>query len=382
MMNEQEMQFADPDWKPTGPLSTQQTSLLASPTMPVTVASAVDTQTYTEQAPAGLPAYDQGYQGAQSQPSPVSQFPTQPFASQFPTQPFAQRAAYAPAGTARGRGRMRWWVWVVIAIIALSMISPSFGSFRSRPAGYNAISQPQQVPQPAKQVYDLQGATQLNINDLSGNVTIQVEGGIGSQIGVRTDNGTQPQIVYQGSTMTLTSNDSGDITVSIPQNLALNLSGGTNDIEVDNFSGLLTAQTDSGQITLNNATLSSGSTLNTNSGTISLEQGSVSDTMITSSTGDLTLNGVFLSGKVTLSTGGNGSISYTGGGTLDPHGQYQFTTDSGTIDLALPQGTAMQLKVAQKSGSYHSDFPNSSGSAPQASVGVTTNSGDITISQQ
>src|SRR5258707_8018263 len=294
MMNEQEMQFADPDWKPTGPLSTQQTSLLTSPAMPVTVASAVDTRTYTAQAPADFAAYDQGYQGAQSQqpqPSPVSQFPTQPFASQFPTQPFGQRAAYASASTARGRGRVRWWVWVVIAIIALSMISPSFGSFRSHPASYNAISQPQQVgPQQYKQSYALQGATQLNINDLSGNITIQVEGGVGPQIDVGADKGAQPQIVYQGSTMTLTSNDSGDITVSIPQSLALNLSGGTNNIEVDNFSGLLTAQTDSGQITLNNATLSSGSTLNTNSGAIDLEQGSVSDTMITSSTGDLTLN--------------------------------------------------------------------------------------------
>jgi len=42
----------------------------------------------------------------------------------------------------------------------------------------------------------------------------------------------------------------------------------------------------------------------------------------------------------------------------------------------------MQMKVSQKSGAFHSDFPPNSGNQPQANVDVTTNSGDISIVQQ
>lgn len=234
--------------------------------------------------------------------------------------------------------------------------------------------------QMGKQVFALNGATELDINDLSGDVTVQVVNDGSTDVVVTGGIDAKPQVTYQGQKMVFVSNGYGAITISIPQNVALHLSGGVNQVEVDGFSGLLTVQTNSGQITLNNDNLSQGSSLDTNYGNIELQQSSVNNASITSISGMISLNQVKLSGKVMVSTGGNGSITYSG--SLDPQGNYQFTTDSGSINLSLPQGTAMQIKVSQKSGGLQSDFPLNSGRAPQAILGVTTNTGAITITQQ
>ena len=378
MLNEQEMQFADPDWKPTGPLSTQptgplltqQTNTVANAPLSASAPGSGNGQAYDASQFADLPAYGQGYQGAWQGQQPAFQ--------QFSGPQSATRQAPYQAGMQRRRGGSRWWIWVIIVIICVSLAS---GVFHSSSHSYPDFKKPgfsQPRPAPDKQVFDLHGATQLNINDLSGNITVQVNNGDDQSVIVGTDDGSQAQVNYQGLSMGLTSTGNGAITVFVPQSVALNLSAGENNIEVDGFSGQLSAQTGSGQITLNGDNLSQGSVLNTNSGNINLgQQGSVSDTSIISSSGAIFLDQTNLSGTVTVSTGGNGTISYNG--ALDPRGKYQFTTDSGNIDLTFPQSTSMQLKTSQKSGHYSSTFPSSSGSAPQAAVGVTTNSGDITI---
>lgn len=368
MMNEQEMQFADPDWKPTGPLVAPPAQTVTNIQQPVSVAGSVNTQAYD----AALPAYDQGYRGSwqEDQQFPLPQPSAQPLMQQVPYQ----------AVSTRSRGRSRGWLWVIVVVIFFALMG---GMFRSTSMGHsgfkNSFAQAQPQPAQSKQVYDMQGAIELDISDLGGNVTVQVTNDNSQHVVVTADPGSLPQVNYQGQKMVLTSN--GDITVFMPESVALHLSAGVSDVEVDNFAGQLTAQTNSGTITLNNDALSQGSSLNTNSGNIDIgQQSSVSDTSITSQTGAITLDQTNLSGQVTISTGGNGTIDYTG--TLDPQGKYQFTTDSGSIDLNLPQSTAMQMKISQKSGGYHSDFAPTTGNPPQASVGITTNSGDITISQE
>jgi hypothetical protein len=378
MLNEQEMQFADPDWKPTGTLLAPSNNGVANAPMPVPAVGQTNNQVYDGQAPGALPAYDQGYQGVWQEPQPAMQPPSlqQPFMP-----PYAQQTPYRQAGAMRGRGRSRWWIWVIVAIIFVSMMSGGvFSSFHKSHAGINPdLKRPFNGPvsmQP--QIYSMKGAAELDINDLSGNVTIQVATDGNPDLAVTTGDGSNPAVNYQGQKVVLTSDS--DITVTVPQSVALNLGAGQSNIEVDNFSGQLTAQTNSGDITLTNDKLSQGSSLNTNTGNIDLESGTVADASITSVNGTITMNQVDLSGKVTASTGGNGSISYNG--ALDSQGKYQFTTDSGDIDLTMPADTSMQLKVSQKGGHYTSDFPPSTGSAPQASVGVTTNSGNITIGKQ
>lgn len=367
-MDEQEMQFADPDWRPTGPLSASQEYTVTNAPMPVSAAEPVNNQAYDT----SLPAYDQGYQGTwQNQQFPLPQPSAQ--------QPLMQQMPYQ-AGSTRVRGRSRWWIWAVVALVFIALTSGMFRTSNTSYSGFKGHNFQPPMSEQHKQVYDMRGSSELDINDLGGNVIVQVTNDESQQVIVSADSDAQPQVNYQGQKMVFTSN--GDITVLMPSSVALKLSAGVSDVEVDNFSGQLTAQTNLGQITLNNDTLSQGSSLDTNSGDINIEQqSSVSDTTITSSTGAITLDQANLSGQVTVSTGGNGTISYNGG-TLDPQGKYQFTTDSGSIDLSLLQSTALQMKISQKSGSYHSDFPPTTGSSPQASVGVTTNSGDITISQQ
>lgn len=362
MMNEQEMQFADPDWKPTGSLPVSQSNVVVHAPTPV-AGTGSNSQANPVSSPASLPTYDQGYQGMWS----VSQAQLQqPFASRTPYQ------AYAP----RGRSQSRWWVWVIVAILVVFMIS-GMGMYGAM-GRHAAFSGAPPVPEQHKQVYDMQGATELDINDLSGNVVVKAAPGGGSSVIVISDQGGEPNANYQGQNMVLTSDNT--ITVFVPQNIALKLSGGTNDFEVDDFTGLLTAQTNSGNLSLMNDNLSQGSSLNTNSGTIDQEQGSANNASITSITGEISLDRVNFNGQVAVSTGGNGTITYTGG-TLDPRGKYQFTTESGAINLSLPSDTAMHMTVSQKSGNFDSAFPPDTGNALRAEVGIKTGSGDITINK-
>lgn len=358
MMNEQEMQFADPDWKPMGSLPAPQGNVVVHAPTPVAGAG-LNSPASPVSSPANLPAYGQGYQGVR----PALQAQLQ--------QPFGYQA-YAP----RRRSQSRWWVWVIVAIFVMSMIS-GVGMYGAM-GKHAAFSGAPPIPEQHKQVYDMKGATELDINDLSGNVVVKAAPDGSTSVIIISDQGGEPKANYQGQSMVLTSDDT--ITVFVPQNIALKLSGGTNDFEVDDFTGLLTAQTNSGNLSLINDNLSQGSSLNTNSGTIDQEQGSANNASITSTTGEITLDQVNFSGQVAVSTGGNGTITYTGG-TLDPQGKYQFTTESGAINLSLPSGTAMHMTVSQKGGNFDSAFPPDAGNAPRAEVGIETGSGDITINK-
>lgn len=370
MINEHEMQFADPDWQPTG--STPAPPGNGVTPAPVSVSLAESINPPSPPLSTSLPPYTQGYQGAWPVP------PSPPILAPLPPQ--ARQEAYQAAalrGRPRGRSRGRWlWVVVVVMLFFFFSGSMAFFSHSGHSSAYQAISS--SGPVQSSQGYNLNGATELDINDLSGNVTVKAVNGQNTSIQVLSAQGGEPKVFYQGSNMVLTSDD--DVTVIVPQNVVLKLSGGMNDLEVDDFTGVLTAQTNSGNITLDNDNLNPTSSLNTNSGDIDLENGSVNGASVTSATGSITLDQVDLSGQVIFSTGGNGSISYTGG-TITPSGKYQFITDSGSIALNLPDGTAMQMKVTQKGGHFNSDFPPGSGSASLAEIDITTSSGDITISK-
>src|SRR5258707_11985596 len=105
-MNEQEMQFADPDWKPTGPLSAPQENIDAS--APIPVPGPVNSRAYggpPGPQPDNLLAYERGYQGSwPEQESPI-----------LPVLPFAQQGQYHPVSVTRGRSR--WWIWLIVAFL-------------------------------------------------------------------------------------------------------------------------------------------------------------------------------------------------------------------------------------------------------------------------
>jgi hypothetical protein len=342
-MNEQEMQFADPDWQPRGsaPLPQEDTVIGAPSVQPVKSSFPYGATSQD----AGALSYGQGYRGMPQQQ--YSSY-TAPVAQQVPVQQVA-----------RARRRSGWWIWVIIVIVIISMISGmSHSSNRGFP-GYQGYQGAGPRPGPGY-TYDLRGTSQISLNDASGFITVQT-GNIGTQkITVQTDDNSLPNVSYTENSMTIDSGDSGSVTVIVPPDAGLSLNISATSVEVDRFKGQIVAQSTTGSITLQEDVLSGQSN-------------------ITSQSGDITLGQDALSGQVTVQTGGNGAISFDG--TLDPRGAYQFTTDSGDITLNLPADTAMQVSLTPGTGTYHNDFTNPTGSAPRAAVTVKTTSGNIGIHQ-
>lgn len=336
IMSEQEMQFADPDWQPRGPQARPQESTNTSPPLVQQVSSNVP---YNASQDAEPQSYEQGYR----------------------VSPYRQSLPYVPAVVQQGSGRQGsgthrrsfWWVWLVVIIIAISMFSGISRS--SHGIGFSAYPKP--IPE-QKYYHDLNGATQLLINDLGGSVMVQVGNTSGSLVMVQPDDRTSPDVSYAKGTMTITIDDSAGVVVTVPENMAASLHIDADSVEVDGFNGQLSAQTDSGAITLTQDSLDGQSTL-------------------TSQSGNIVLNQTRLSENTSIQTGGAGNITFTG--SLAVAGTYQFRTESGNITLQLPSDSALQVSPTQNNGSYQSDFANHTGNRPLAAVTVITDSGSIQI---
>ena len=342
-MNEQEMQFADPDWQPRGssPLPQEDTVVGAPPVQPVKSTFPYDATSQDADAS----SYGQGYRG----------MPQQRYSSYTP--PVVQQAPSRQVSSARrGSG---WWIWLIIIIVIISMISSMAHSFNRGITPFPGYQGP--VPRPGPgYTYDLRGTSQISLNDSSGFITVQT-GNTGTQkITVQTDDNSLPNVSYTENGMTIDSGDIGSVTVIVPPDAGLSLNISAASVEVDGFKGQIVAQSTTGSINLQEDVLSGQSN-------------------IISQSGDITLDQDALSGQVTVQTGGNGAISFDG--TLDPRGTYQCTTDSGDITLNLPADTAMQVSLTPGTGTYHNDFANPTGGAPRAAVAVKTTSGNIGIHQ-
>lgn len=344
-MNEQEMQFADPDWKPVGPLPAPQENETTSTPLPGPVNGY---SMYDAGQNIGASPYEQGYQGYRGFQRGQS----------FSTPPLVQQQIPGQqAGRTRRRGSS-WWIWLIVILFLLPMIG---GISRSFNRGFTYSSPPFQQPQSQIQVsgYDLNGVSQLAITDTSGgSVLVQVSSENTDQVTVQTDRDAQPSVDRGSNSLNIDTDDGGNVIVTIPQDMALSLSITAGSLEVDDFSGQLTAQANSGTIDLENDILSDQSSL-------------------TSKSGNITLRNVILNGQVTVKTGEDGEIDFSG--SLAPQGKYQFTTESGDITLNLPDSTSMRVQPSPGDGSYQSDFPNSTGKGPKADVSVTTDSGTISI---
>lgn len=386
-MNEQEMQFADPDWRPGGGRSpVQDTAGVPQPVngngydMSRTVVTPPDSR------------YNAGYTGLSRQmpPSPPPSHFTPPLAGQTPL--------YSPPSLKRRSSP--WWAWVLVIFALIALISgmnafSSSRSFSSPNPGfghYNPFDGSGHQPRQGQRTYGYTlpaDATQLQIVNPAGSIIVQ-SGGSGQELSVASDDTEDGVIVFQdeGGTIVVNVNPSEDaddtnIVVTLPSTqLQLNLSTkDNNDIEVDNYTGQLVAQSDEGEITVEGGVLSGNSSLQTQDGDIDLKASSITGpAKITSSSGSIGIDAA-LSGDISVATGSVGEISMDG--TLDPQGTYQFTTTEGDIQLTLPHDTAMQLQYATgPDGSYQSDFFSVTGGSPRAQVTVDTSSGSITIHNQ
>lgn len=392
-MNEQEMQFADPDWQPDEQTYSQSDS--AGSLQPGKAyikndfsgaGQKVGGSSYSSSKSTYSP-YDQGYKG--------SSYQVPPYAT-----PGSTSRRQTPAYQTRNASpRSLWWIWLIAIFVFILIISQinstrQFHTFPGPPGGipgqHHQFNRPGPgFPQGNTYFYTPASATAVQLNDPSGAIVIQTGDPTSDQITATTTDSQDNAVSFteHNDVVTISLNNpvpgnNNDITVALPANItSLNLTTTEGDIEVDYYNGSLAANTNGGNITLNQDILSNKSTLSTVTGTINLQSSSiVGPATIASTSGTIILDAA-LSGQVTVQTGEDGYINFTG--ILDQHGTYQFTTDQGNLDLTLPASTSMQVThTTATDWSYQSDFTDMTGASPQAVVHVKTNSGAISIHNQ
>src|SRR5260370_37716570 len=130
-MSNQEMQFADPDWKPSQQLDTKtnpQEQEVYNP-QPINADSREQNQ-WTAAPPA--PPQQEGYPGLRPYTGPE---PGQMQGGNFRQRPYRRR----------GRGP---WFWIILAIIIISLMSGGFRSFSGPGFDHNPFNQGQIVGKP------------------------------------------------------------------------------------------------------------------------------------------------------------------------------------------------------------------------------------------
>ncbi len=349
-MSHQEMQFADPDWKPS-----QQLDRKAGP----------------QEREAYNPEPINADSRAQSQWSAAPPSPPQqeiysglpPYAGSAPRQTTGGGYRQQQYGR-RGRGR-RPWFWIVLAIIFLSLAS---GGFRSMNGFGNDAHFGNNRAIVENHDYGVSGQPTIVINDTSGMIHVGV-GGSGKDVVIQATkqsdffgnpNDIKVNYIQNGNTINASvqegTSGSVDFDVTVPQGSDLQLITTSGDINVDGVSGQMTLTTDRGDIHATNDSITGTSKIVTNSGDIRFD------------------------------------------GTIDTSGTYLFQSDSGTIDVALPGNSVFHLDASTTSGSITTgDFQgvqqsNSGQSASgdvggnsqsqRATVTIHTESSDIHLQQQ
>ncbi len=317
-MSNQEMQFADPDWKPSQKLDTKTGAQEQETFIPEPINA--DSRERWNTTPPPPPRQDM-YAGLP------------PYAGATPQQPV--RGQYRQGQYRRGgRGIL---FWVILGFIIISLMGGGFGSVFNRSFGPDfgrmGPSHSSSVIDPAQNFTVNGGMPTVVINGDGGAITVQ------------------------------TSTDANTVTVQDTRNPGgFSSSGDPNSIQVtssQNGNTITTNVQDNGQGTVDfNVTVPQGADLQ----------------LSTNSGGDITIDGVTLSGNSTITTD-SGSISFNG--AFGTSGTDQFTTSSGTIDLTVPANSAFHLKASTNSGSIDA------GGVPGVTLnqGATQASGNVNASQ-
>jgi hypothetical protein len=318
-MSDQEMQFADPDWKPSQQLDTNKDQQEQEVYTPQPINSDYGEQNKWGQAPSTLPQQE-GYTGLR------------PYAGTIPGQMQGGSFRQRPSYSRRGRGL---WFWIVLAVIIFSLISggsrfsSGFGDGNGPDYGHNPIN-----PKPfAAQTYNytVNGQASIVINDPNGNVTVTESPSNTSSVSIQTvqdngpfgnSNGIQPNISRQGNSITANVQDSQqgsiDLNVTVPENANLNLT------------------TDSGNINFDGTFATSGlNHFQTTSGNITLVVPSSSEFHLDASTSSGSINSDFSNLKVPNNTSGSGQSvnGVVGGSSQGQIPNVVIKSDSGDINL-------------------------------------------------
>ena len=388
-MSDQEMQFADPDWKPTQPLQKKMSTQTPEAYTPRPINE--DIREQPQQPIRGIPSEQQGgYAGLP------------PYAGTMSAQP-GERYQYRRPYRRRGRGL---WFWIILAILLFSFMGGGLGALGR--IGQKTLADDRSINVGSN-------TPTIVIHENNGNIHVQQGGTDTVHIDATKETGffDDPRNIHVNVNQDPTNAniinvtvDTGnnnafssrqvDINVTVPQGANLQLVTTSGDISVDGINGQASLTTTSGNISASNDIFSANAMLKTTSGNIQASDDTFSGTSTISATsGDVSMEQDILNGQSNVTTT-SGNIHFNGAVTS---GQtYKFQADSGNVDIGLPGSSNFSVDGSTNSGSINSDDfpglngqPNDSGSpgqisgqvgtAPGASFTIHTGSGDINIHQ-
>ncbi len=239
-MSNQEMQFADPDWKPSQQLETKTNPQERDVYNPQPINTDYREQNQWSTTPPS-PAQEEGYSGLRPYTGPA---PQQMQGGNFGQRPY-RRSGRSP------------WFWIILAFIIISLVS---GGFRSRDRfgfdpnrfgnGPPPIEKPQDFAvngQPTVVINDTGGAIQVTVGPKNSDVMIQAEN---NNNFLGNSNDIQPNYSQNGNTINANVQGSVDLQVTVPQDAILQLKTGSGNINVTGVDGPMTLSTDSGSVDL------------------------------------------------------------------------------------------------------------------------------------
>ncbi len=214
----------------------------------------------------------------------------------------------------------------------------------------------------------------LSVNNFGGGIT--VHGWSENRVKVHGETGRRGRVEVSlvGSTVVVkTGSREGapsviDLDITVPQSMALNLSGTYADITVDGVHGAISAETVNGEVNVRGGkgivtlhSIQGGVTLADASGRI--EVNSVNeDVELTNVNGELkveTTNGsVMMTGIQSSSVDAgtiNGDVVYEG--TVTDGGSYSFGSHNGDISVSIPEGANVTVTTATANGDIDASFP-------------------------
>jgi DUF4097 and DUF4098 domain-containing protein YvlB len=213
----------------------------------------------------------------------------------------------------------------------------------------------------------------LSVNNFGGGIT--VHGWSENRVKVHAETGRRGRVEVSlvGSTVVVkASSREGapsvmDIDVTVPQSMALNLSGTYADITVDGVQGPISAETVNGEVNVRGG--KGIITLHSIQGTVTLADAS-GRIEVNSVNEDVELTNV--SGEIKLETT-NGSVTMTGiqsssvdagtingdvvyEGTVKDGGSYSFGSHNGDISVSIPEGANVTVTTATANGDIDASF--------------------------
>jgi len=342
-MSNQDMQFVDPEWRPT-----EQRDVNVDQREQEVPPQPINADLRERRQRQNVPPFQEGYRGpgyAGSQPGMMSD------------------RWYGPVPTRRYRRRSPWrWIVVLLIILALAGggVGSVFGIHHTSTETKNFTVSTTTAP--TLVIHESTGEITVHAGSTN-SISIQATKDAGGFFG--NPNGIQVQYnrSNDGNTINVSANDGGGIfssssvnfDVTVPTNTDLQLQSNTGTIEVHDVTGTMDLESNTGTITATDDTLTGSSTLHTDTGSVNF----------------------------------SGSIS---------SGNYRFTTNTGSVNVSLPRDSSFHVDAKTDTGSVNTDFPGLSqsiqhntvgaelhadvgGNASQTNVTLTTNTGSVDLRQ-